>query len=614
MKMNYKIILAIFAWMLAPSLIHSAVAANIDSIDFKSQGPETLVEISGNALSGFAKEEKKSPPQLVLTFDNATLADQAKQKFDTSALGGGVEQISSYMVDGGKARVVVDFANKSQYSIEETDAKITLHVNNGGAVAKADKSDAPPPADTSASSTSTKTPAQGEKIADNDAISTVMSGETTQKFTGSPITLKLKDADVHDVLRMISDASGFNIIVHPSVQGKLTLSLDHVPWDQALDVVLTTLKLGAERNESVLRVMPKDMLIREKQDEIDQKKLVAVATPRITRVFPISYADMAQLAGLLQTYANSQNNTPGASGIPTTILVDQNTQSLIIRDTTENVERMRKMIQLLDVQTPQVLIETKTVEASESFNRDLEGQFGLGTSHWTGNINGPATAATGLAGNAGQSATASGSTGSGSARQNGLNILIGGAYGINAQLTYQESISKVKVVSSPKTVVLSGKTSSINQVTAYSITNTNQGSVGVAATTTTVSASANTKMDVTPRVTNDGSIFMKLNLSRDVLNLSNPTAPIAEPRTLTTEVIVDSGSTLVIGGILNIDENHTEEGIPWLRNIPILGALFGSNIDQNTKSELMFFVTPRILNQKRTALGTSVDNNESPKI
>jgi type IV pilus assembly protein PilQ len=603
MKMNYKMILAIFAWTLAPSLIHSAEAANIDSIDFKSQGPETLVEISGNALSGFAKEEKKSPPQLVLTFDNATLADQAKQKFDTSALGGGIEQISSYLVDGGKARVVIDFDKKSQYSLEETDAKITVHVNNGGAIAKKAELPETPSAVT-----------QTAKVAESDAISTVMSGEATQKFTGSPITLKLKDADVHDVLRMISDASGFNIIVNPSVQGRLTLSLDQVPWDQALDVVLTTLKLGAERNESVLRVLPKDMLIREKQEEIDQKKLVAVATPRITRVFPISYADMSQLSSLLQTYANSQNNTPGASGIPTTILVDQNTQSLIIRDTTENVERMRKMIQLLDVQTPQVLIETKTVEASESFNKDLEGQFQLGTSHWTGNINGPATAATGLAGNAGQAATASGSTGSGSSRQNGLSILIGGAYGIAASLTYAESISKVKVVSSPKTVVLSGKTSSINQVTAYSITNTNQGSVGVAATTTTVSASANTKMDVTPRVTNDGSIFMKLNLSRDVLNLSNPTAPIAEPRTLTTEVIVDSGSTLVIGGILNIDENHTEEGIPWLRNIPILGALFGSNIDQNSKSELMFFVTPRILNQKRTALGTSVENNEGPKI
>ena len=587
--MNYKLMLALPALILSQSV----EAANIDSIDFKAQDSETLVEISGNALSGFAKEEKKSPPQLVLTFDNATLADQAKQKFDTSSLGGGIEQISSYMVDGGKARVVIDFAKKAQYSLEETDAKITLHVNSGrAAVAKVDKAETPASSD--------------------DAITTVMSSEASQKFTGSPITLNLKDADVHEVLRMISVASGFNIIIHPSVTGKLTLSLDRVPWDQALDVVLNTLKLGAERNESVLRVMPKDMLIREKQEEIDQKKLVAVATPRITRVFPISYADMSALSSLLQTFANSQNNTPGASGIPTTILVDQNTQSLIIRDTTENVERMRKMIQLLDVQTPQVLIETKTVEASENFARDLEGQIGLSGPGYALNINSPATAATALAGgSAASSATASGSTGSGTTRTNGVNITLGSTIQILAGLTYAESISKVKVVSSPKTVVLSGKSSSINQVTAYSVTNTNAGSVGVAATSTTVSASASTKMDVTPRVTNDGSVFMKLNLSRDVLNLSNPNAPIAEPRTLTTEVIVDSGNTLVIGGILNLDENHTEEGVPFLRNIPILGWLFGSTQDQNTKSELMFFVTPRILNQKRTQLGSNMD--EGPK-
>jgi type IV pilus assembly protein PilQ len=313
----------------------------------------------------------------------------------------------------------------------------------------------------------------------------------------------------------------------------------------------------------------------------------------------------------LQTFANAQNNTPGSSGIPATISVDQNTQSLIVRDTSENVERMRKMIQLLDVQTPQVLIEAKTVEASEDYARDIEGDLGIkgfGNNNGYGvGINGSTSQGT-LAGNA---ASGSGSSGGGTTRANGITINLGSAIGISANLTYAEKTARAKVVSSPKTVVLSGKTSSINQVTAYSVTVSNAGSAGVAATSQTVSASASTKLDVTPRVTNDGSVFMKLNLSRDVLNLTNPQAPIAEPRTLTTEVIVESGNTLVIGGILNIDENNSEEGFPILRKIPIIGWLFGSEINSRSKRELMFFITPRILNQKKTALGINPD--EAPR-
>jgi type IV pilus assembly protein PilQ len=602
--MKRSLILALFALMFT----NLAGAAQIDSIDFKSQDSETLVEISGDSLIGYTKEEKKSPPQLVLTFDNATLAEKAKQKFDASSLGGGVLQISSYAISGGKARVVVDFTKSPSYSVEDTDQKIVLHIAGapGTHPVKDNSSDADAVADAPKANVAPKITA---KMADHDAISTIMSAESTQKFTGSPITLKLKDADVHEVLRMISETSGFNIVIHPSVSGKLTLSLDHVPWDQALDVVLTTLKLGAERNESVLRVMPKDMLTKEKQDDLDQKKLVAVSAPRITRVFPVSYADMSQLASLLQTFANSQNNTPGSSGIPATILVDQNTQSLIIRDSAENVERMRKMIQLLDVQTPQVLIEAKTVEASEDFSKTLDGQlniFGSGNRNNYGiGINSPTTTGS-LAGSA-----AGGSTGTGNTRSNNVTVTLGSAIGIGASLTYAERTAKAKVVSSPKTVVLSGKSSSINQVTAYSVTITNAGSAGVAATSQTVSASASTKLDVTPRVTNDGSVFMKLNLSRDVLNLSNSNSPIAEPRTLSTEVIVESGNTLVIGGILNMDENNTEEGFPILRKLPIIGWLFGSEINTKSKRELMFFITPRILNQKKTALGLNPE--EGPK-
>ena len=435
-----------------------------------------------------------------------------------------------------------------------------------------------------------------------DAASNTANAKKDGKFTGSPITLKLKDADVHEVLRLIGETSGFNIVISPMVSGKITVSLDHVPWDQALDVVLTTMKLGAERNESVLRVMPREMLLAEKQLDLDAKKISMATAPRITRIFPISYADMSQLSTLLQTFANAQNSTGGSSANttqipPATIIIDNNTQSLIVRDTSENVEKIRKMIQLLDVQTPQVLIEGKVVEAAEQFTKDMQGSFGLGGAALGFGFNGPQS----LLGVA-ASVPANAAPAAGAVAGTTIMNLGGRLIGINATMRMAEAENKVKVISSPRTVVLSGKSASITQAQTTAKTLITPGTATSPPTSQIIQVTANTKLDVTPRVTNDGSVFMKLNLTRDVLNIETDGTPAVEPRLLNTEVIVESGNTLVIGGVLNIDENESSGGIPFLRKIPILGALFGSENSAKTKSELMFFITPRILNQKKTAL------------
>jgi len=422
------------------------------------------------------------------------------------------------------------------------------------------------------------------------------------KFTGSPITLKLKDADVHEVLRLIGETSGFNIVIHPLVQGKITVSLEQVPWDQALDVVLTTLKLGAERNESVLRILPRELLLAEKQQDLDSKKLSLATAPRITRIFPVSYADLSQLSQILQNFANSQNNTGGASAggaqiPPATIIIDNNTESLIVRDTAENVEKIRKLISLLDVQTPQVLIEAKVIEVTEAFSKDFGGSLGVGGTQLGVGFNGPQSllgTAIALPATSGPAAGAI----SGTTIMNLGNRLVG----LNASLRMAESENKVKVISSPRTVILSGKTAAITQAQTTAKTLVTPGTSTSPATSQIVQVTANTKLNVTPRVTNDGSVFMKLDLSRDVLHFEADGTPSTQPRQMNTEVIVESGNTLVIGGVLSVDENLAEGGMPFLRKIPILGALFGSETDQKTKSELMFFVTPRILNQKKTAL------------
>lgn len=417
------------------------------------------------------------------------------------------------------------------------------------------------------------------------------------RFTGSPITLKLKDADVADVFRMISETSGFNIVIHPDVKGTITLSLEEVPWDHALNVVLTTLKLGAERKDNVMRILPKEMLMTEKRQDLETKRLAESSAPRVTRIFPISYADLGEISGVVSKFCDD-NNLTGAA--PVTVITDKASQSLIVRDTAERLEKIAKLIELVDVQTPQVMIEAKVLEATEQFSKDLGGSLGVGGSKMGMGFNGPQDLA-------GTSILLPSSANPAAGAFAGLTS------GLNATLRMAESENSVKVISNPKTVVLSGKTASINQAQTIAKTLVTPATPTSPATSSIVQVTANTKLSVTPRVTNEGSVFLKLDpslvtrgsvflkldLNRDVIHIETDGTPALEPRTMNTEVIVESGNTLVIGGVLNIDENEASGGMPFLRKIPLLGALFGSETYKNLKSELMFFVTPRILNQRK---------------
>lgn len=549
----------------------SAEAGQIQSMQVKNVGNESVIEIIGNGIGDYVKEEKTSPPQLVLTFKDSTIADIARQTFDpsTELPNSPLVQISSYPFTDLDARVVLDFKSKLQYKIDANDRKITIRIPLS--------SDKPAVA-------VQRERAPDLKPSDLDPLTTIMSAETEQKFTGSPITLKLKDADVHEVLRLISDASGFNIVIHPQVNGRLTLSLEQVPWDQALDVVLTTLRLAAERRDSVLRVVPRDQLINEKQAEIDAKRVVAQAAPRITRIFPVSYAELGTLQSLLTTFVNSQNT---AGGAPATILINANTQSLIVRDTAEGVDRIKKMIQLLDVQTPQVIIEAKVIDALESFSKTIGGRLSMSlTSNGRNRMdfNGGVPAAGG---------GSSSSTGN----SNSFRFGIGNTATLDALLAFSETQNTAKVVSSPRVMVLSGRRAQITQ--GSNIVNSVSTVTPTGTQITQNFIPYNTSLGVTPRVTNDGSVFLNLNLTRDTVETISGTS-VTAPRSINTEVIVESGNTLVLGGVHSVDETSNEGGFPILRKMPILGWLFGEAGGNTKKTELVFFVTPRIVNQEKS--------------
>lgn len=453
--------------------------------------------------------------------------------------------------------------------------------------------------------------------------------QEAKKYIGKPITLQLREADAADVFRLIADASGFNIILADDVKGKLTISLSEVPWDLALDVVLQSLRLGAERNQNVLRVTTLTNLVAEKNDQLKAKQMTELSAPRVTRVFPINYASLTDLQTILTKFAslNAQAQQQGGGGggaqggqqaqlanSTTVVQSDPRTNSIIVRDTPENIDRMKKIIELLDTQTAQVMIEAKVVEATEGFSKVISGSLGFGnnlsdpnSSKYTASFSGAnpiapligTTSTPGVFSNDGRDAAAD----IGFAKF-GLSpnlSFLSGVTRLNALLNLGESERQVKIVASPKTVVMSKEKASIVQgtpvlvpvVTVVPGAGTQQGNQV---------QSANLSLTVKPTVTNEGGVMMDIAVSRDIpFPLGGNNSGVAN-RNLQTMVVVDSGSTLVIGGIYTMSTSRSASGIPMLRKLPLIGALFGSEQESLDRSELFIFITPRILNEKEAGI------------
>ena len=313
-------------------------------------------------------------------------------------------------------------------------------------------------------------------------------------------------------------------------------------------------------------------------------------------------------ASIGATGASGTAAAPVASGIVTT---DKRTNSIIVNDTPDNVERARKLIQTLDTQTPQVLIEAKVVEADEQGSNSINGAVGSGNytngqtsipqNTWFVSNNG-SLAIDPLLGAPGPNTSSSTVNGTSGASILGLGLgFIPGLNQLNATLNLLESQQHLQVISSPRSVVLNKETANIVETTPVGIPSTTI-TAGSTVTTTTVTQ-ANLSLTVTPTVNNEGSVMLKLTVHRDVPTaLSGGAGEAVSSRSMDTTVLVESGSTLVLGGVYSATTQHNDQGFPILHNIPIIGWFFGQQTDVSDHEELIFFITPRILNAKEAGL------------
>ena len=591
-----KTIQPLFFLTLALCVCSSSSAYAVTQITKVEMSDPGQVVITGDGKLDFEKTVNAQDNQVIIEIKDAQIAKGAGEKIDASSSKGMLNQISPYQVEGKDVvRVVLQMRDKVDANVtqEGNTLKVSVPTTAGSVAAAA-------------------TPAEvGVPAEKNDKLDQFFENQTTKRFIGKHITLQLRDADAVDVFRLIGEASGFNIVLGSDVTGKVTLSLVDVPWDLALDTLLTTLRLGAERSNNVLRVITLANLTTEKQEELRAKQASQATAIRMTKIFSISYAKPSDLVTILRQFGSA--SAPAAGSTPPNISVDERTNSIIVQDTPDNIERMKKLIALLDTQTPQILIEAKVIEATETFGKTIGGSIGAGRSSSEqdfGSFNGAnpvdpliGTPSSIFPTGAGIATATGGSSPSGTLGIS--NLLNGPTFGlfsglrITSLLNIGESESQVKIVSSPKLVVLNKQSANIVQGTPVLVPGTTTTTQGVTIPANTVQ-NANLSLTVTPTVTNDGNIMMDLAITNNIPQAFGGGLGGVANRSITSKVVSESGSTLVIGGIFNDSTSHNESGFPFLRKIPILGHLFGTEADSTNRSELFIFITPRILNEKES--------------
>lgn len=414
---------------------------------------------------------------------------------------------------------------------------------------------------------------------------------SNQKFYGKPISLQVRDAEIRDVVSFISEESGANIVMSDTVTGKISVKLRRVPWDQALVTVMRTKGLGYVRQGGVIRITTMKDLKEESENALDMLRAQQESAPVKVKVIPVNYANVESLVGQLREFLTKDGK----------VVADPRSNSVLITDKEDVLNKVSRLVTALDTQPNQVKIEGKIVEASENFASTVGVRWGFSGSPVTlsptgGAFGTPLDLTPSLA---------IGDVTNVTANRMGFQVGTLDFLGnLSAALNLAERDQTAKIISSPSIVAMNREQAEIGQqgevISVVSIRNAQSGDL----TTTENRIKLNLRLAVTPQITTDGSVIMDMDVIREfagpVSNQITESRPV-NTRTAKTRVLVRDGETAVIGGIYQADDNAGEDGVPILKDIPVLGWLFKSKFKSREKNELLIFLTPQILaNQPKT--------------
>ena len=434
--------------------------------------------------------------------------------------------------------------------------------------------------------------------------------EEKKEYTGERLTLNFQDIDVRSVLQLLADTSGQNIVVSDSVTGNLTLRLQNVPWDQALDIVLRTKGLDKRRQDNVIIIGPTEELANREKAELSARKEVQELSPVHSEFLQVNYAKVADLAKLIKS-TNAKESMLSSRG---TLSIDDRTNTLLVQDTADRLTDIRRLVQTLDVPIRQVLIEARIVVVSDTFERDLGAKLGISTSGSAGanlfSVSGGATASDSIVNAATTALTGPAAIATAPlASRYQVNLpatnvngsfgvsLLSGSHLIDLELSAAENEGKSETISSPRIITANQKQATIMQ--GVEIPYQESASSGA---TTTQFKNAVLSLKVTPLITPDNRVVLDLDVSDDtvgaqVTSATGGSVPSIDTREIQTQVLVNDGQTVVLGGILETVKSKSADKVPFLADIPVLGNLFKSTININNKTELLIFITPKILRE-----------------
>jgi type IV pilus assembly protein PilQ len=561
------------------SVVGAAAVAATPSAFSETQSKDTLAlkdldfrrgaEGSGRIIVALPSNQvgvdiRQQGQTLVVEFMKSTLPEGLRRRLDVADFGTPVQTVTTFQT-GDRVRMVIEPKGSWEHSAYQSDEQFVIEV-------KQQKVDP---------------------------------GKLTQGagFTGQKLSLNFQNIEVRSLLQVIADFTNFNIVTSDSVSGAVTLRLQDVPWDQALEIILQAKGLGVKKTGNVLWIAPRDEIAAKEKLERESSVALEGLESLKTQSFQMNYAKAAEVATALTGSGGSRILSTRGS-----VIAEVRTNQLFVTDVASKLEQVQQLLTKLDVAVRQVLIEARIVEASDTFGKSLGVRLGGGINPAggvpivTGNNGSVLSATTGPTYTDGVSGTTSGSfVNLPAVGQNGYNpasvalSIFGESAGrfLNLELQALEADGKGKVVSSPRVVTADQAKALIEQGTElpYQVA-TSSGATSIAF------RKANLSLSVTPQITPEGNVILDLDINKDTVGQATSAGFAIDTKHIKTQVLVENGGTVVIGGIFTLDETDNETRVPVLGEIPVVGNLFKTRSRASTKREMLVFITPKMISDR----------------
>jgi type IV pilus assembly protein PilQ len=541
------------------SLTHS-----IRDIDFRrgnnGEG-RVIIDLSDNAASVDIKQKGKL---LVVEFGKTTAADALKKKINVTDFGTPVRMVTTSS-SGGKTTMIIEPTGDWKYNAYQADKRLIIEVAS----------------------------------VVNDPTRLVQ-GEG-QGYHGQKISLNFQNIDIRALLNVIADYTKLNIIASDSVQGNITLRLNEVPWDQAMDIILQARGLDMRKNDSVIWVAPREEIAKREKDTLEARQQISDIEPVRTEKFRMNFAKASELAALLNNEKQKVLTKRGS------VVVDPRTNQLFVTDIASSIESARKIIEQVDIYMRQVQIEARIVEATDTFSKNLGARLGVTNNRAINtlgggtnvNFGGNSLSSTGSFSPGGLAVNLPATASSSGAASGVLSMVLfnnAATRFLNLELSALEADGRGKIISSPRVVTQDQEQALIEQGTELPY----QAASSSGATAVSF-RKANLSLQVRPQITPDGNIIMEVEISKDAPGAVTAGGIAISTKHVKTKVLIENGGTVVIGGIYTQDERTDVNKIPVLGDVPIVGNLFRNRTKSDNKTELLIFLTPMILDSSISA-------------